>query len=94
VLGNLGSLDRAQGRMDEARAAFVEGERLLRQVGDRLELAKLLCGRVMLEVAGGLTEPGAAFLAEAEAIGVDSGVGPESELGRLLTMARAAMRTS
>ena len=48
VLTGLGILHQEQGRPDEARAHLANGERLLREVGDPVELAKLLCTRARL----------------------------------------------
>ena len=64
---------------------------MLREAGDRPELAKLLCLRGQAELAG--EEPGLARaeLAEAEAMAAEMGVGADSELGRLVSALREAL---
>lgn len=79
--------------MDEARATFVEGERLFREVGDLHEIARLLCGRVHLAVAGGKLAEARALLAEIDSLGAELAVEPDGELGRTLAQARAAVES-
>ena len=50
---NRGDVLAGIGRRDEARAALLEGEAVLREIGDALDLAKLLCVRGRVEVAAG-----------------------------------------
>jgi predicted ATPase/class 3 adenylate cyclase/Tfp pilus assembly protein PilF len=82
--GSLGELQAASGRISEAREQFAAGERCLRLVGERLELAKLLCKRVGLERQAGQAETAAALLATAVELAEQLAVGPESDLGRHL----------
>jgi hypothetical protein len=60
-------------------------------VKDAGELAKLLCGRALLEHAEGQEEATKAALEEAGALAVQVGAGEESELGQELAKARAAL---
>ncbi len=53
VLASVGDLFLAQSRLSEASEAIAKGEALLREVGDPLELAKLLCTRGAVEISGG-----------------------------------------
>jgi tetratricopeptide (TPR) repeat protein len=94
VLGSLGVLHADQGRMDEARACFGAGEALLRQVGDPASLGIHLCGRARMERAEGRVEAARATLAEAAALALQVHAGPDSELGRALALARAAVEGS
>ncbi len=79
--------------MDDARATFAEGERVLRQVGAPFRLARLLCGRVRLASAEGQLADARALLGEAEALGAELAVAADSELGKALAEARTAVRT-
>jgi tetratricopeptide (TPR) repeat protein len=86
-LGRLAGLFRRQGRTVEAWDALAAAEPILRQV-DRLELAKLLCLRGQLESDAENSAGARAALGEAEAHAIQSGLGPESELGRMLAQLR------
>ena len=82
VLGNLGALHQAQGRMEAARRCSHESTTILRDASDGLELGKFLCKRGELEVQQGNIPAARAGLAEAESIADDLAVGPETELAR------------
>jgi len=75
---------------DTSRAAKLasEGEALLREVGDKLELSKLRCTRGHIRLASGTRA--ARLIAEVDAIGGDLRVGPDSELGNSLAKLRRA----
>jgi predicted ATPase/tetratricopeptide (TPR) repeat protein len=91
TLGGLAVLHRRQGRMAEAREILLQGESLLRQGSDLVELAKILCIRVELEQECGNSELAHRLLAEAEQLGARIGAGPASELSRMLAEMRAAL---
>ncbi|MEY3211225.1 MAG: hypothetical protein RIT28_1706 [Pseudomonadota bacterium] len=89
VLGALAAWSLSEGRLDEAHERAEGGEQILRAVGDRLELAKLLGLRARLHHQRGDPAAATSALAEAEALAADLGVSPESELGQAVTRARA-----
>jgi hypothetical protein len=72
----------AQGEVQAGLRALEEGERALRQLGDLLDLAKLLCAKGKLAAAHGAAEQALSALAEAQALGAQLGAGPQSELGQ------------
>ncbi len=90
VLGNLGDLLTRQGRIGEAGEALRAGEMLLREVGGRFELAKLLCIRGRHDVAAGALDLAHSALAEAETMATAIGVGPDTELSREIAKLREA----
>ena len=89
--GCMGEVLTGQGRIAEAREAFRAGEVLLREVGDPLELAKLLCGRGHADIAAGQHDAAHAALTEAQASAVALSAGPDSELGRECATLRQAL---
>ena len=67
---------------------FAESERLFREVGDRVELGKLLCARGELEAKTGDLVLARAILTEAEALAAAVTAGPNSDLvGKLARLA-------
>lgn len=78
--GDLGDLSRQEGQTDEARGRFDDGERLLRSVGDPLELAKFLTLRIRFEMAMGRRDEGLALLRESEALARQAQSSPGSSL--------------
>ena len=91
ALGNLAGLLVRQERIGEAQEALKEGEALLREAGNPLELAKLLCTRGRAEVAAGDLNLARAALAEAETMAAAIGAGPDSELCHQIAKLRAAV---
>jgi hypothetical protein len=92
VLGGLGELTGRQGNVGAAREALGKAESLLKEVGDTLELAKLLCTRGHVEIAAGDFEAARSLLARAQADAVTLGVGSHSELRRELAKLQQALR--
>jgi hypothetical protein len=78
-------------RWDEARLSLHAGEALLREVSDKVSLGVLMCSRTEAEHLAG--EPAAArvALAEARMLVVETGSGPESELGLSLARVEALL---
>ena len=74
--------------MEAAREALKASEAILREVKAVPDLGKLLCIRAELELRSEIGADAQAILAEAEALAIQSGSGPESELGRMLAQAR------
>ena len=64
---------------------------MLREVGDGRGLAICLCDRAEIERRSGDLPAAMAKLDEAEALAARMAVGPESELGRTLTLLRQAL---
>jgi hypothetical protein len=64
---------------------------LLRDVGDPIELGKLLCARAELERVMGDEVAARSTLNEAEELAVRGGAGLESELGKQLERARQGL---
>jgi predicted ATPase/Tfp pilus assembly protein PilF len=91
VLGSLSELLATQGRLDEARESLNAGEELLRKLGDRLDLGKLLCIRVRVELADQEPDKARLSLLEAESIAAAANAGPESELGSKVAELRAKL---
>jgi hypothetical protein len=85
-LGGLGQLLTTQGRFSEAREALRTGEALLREVGDKLTLAILLCKSGHTELAGNDVDAARAALAAAEEVVEAMGAGPRSEACRARTL--------
>ena len=89
--GCMGEILTGQGRIAEARETFRAGEALLRDVGEPLEVAKLLCGRGHAEVAAGEPVAARAALDEAQTVAVALSAGPDSDLGRECAKLRQAL---
>ena len=79
-LGYLGLLHARRSRFDEARACLDAGEALLRDASKQLSLGVLLCNRAEIEQLAGNRTAARSALAEADAIALATGAGPESEL--------------
>jgi predicted ATPase/class 3 adenylate cyclase len=88
VLGSLAELLAMQGNFKEARESLGAGDEILRKLGDRLDLAKLLCVQVRVELAEERVVEARAALLEAEAIAVVTSAGPDSDLGREIAILR------
>ena len=71
-----------------------EGEALLRDADDPLELALLLSVRARVELAGDDRDKAKATLFEVEAIGATLDTGPDSRLGREIAKLHAALAGS
>ena len=91
VLGDLGQLHAKTGCFEEARVSLAEGEKLMREVGDLLQLGNFLCQRSRCEHLAGDTAAASKFLAEAEALAEQTDLGPDSDLGREITKLRQAL---
>jgi predicted ATPase/DNA-binding winged helix-turn-helix (wHTH) protein len=89
--GALGEARRSQGRAAEGRALLDRGERLLRRVGDRTELAKLLCRVGWAAAESGDRSRAVQALEEAEAIRRDQGLDTGSLLGTRCFALRQAL---
>ena len=61
------------------------------ELGQRIELGKLLCSRGELERVGGRLDAARACLEEAAALATETGAGPDSELGRAVAKLREAL---
>ncbi len=94
TLHDLGYLFLAQEQLDEARGVLTQGESLLRSVGVKVELAKLLCTKARLEREAGDRTRAHALLDEAESIAAELGAGPDSLVRRLLAQGRTALAGS
>ena len=71
-----------------AREALQESEAILREVKAVPDLARLLCIRAEFELRSENAANAQTLLAEAESLAIQSGAGPQSELGRSLARAR------
>ena len=91
VLGDLGELLAEQGRIEPSLQAMEAGERLLREVDDPLDLAKLLCGKGLAALASGDSETARSALTEAVSICTRLGAQPESDLGQSVERLRQAV---
>ena len=91
TLANQGEMLAQLGRLAEARAALRDGETVLREIGDALDLAKLLCVAGRVEVAAGDRQAATSALAQADAAAAALGATPASELGQGLARLRAAL---
>jgi predicted ATPase/class 3 adenylate cyclase len=89
TLGSLADLLASQGKLDEALERLRSGEVLLRDIGDQMELGKLLCIRGRADLVAGRAVDARAALAEANALAAATGAGPESELQREIARLRA-----
>jgi predicted ATPase/class 3 adenylate cyclase/Tfp pilus assembly protein PilF len=72
------------GRMAEARAALLKGERILHDISDALSLALLLCNRAEVESLDSKPDQARAALDRAARLARELNAGPDSELGRRL----------
>jgi hypothetical protein len=91
VLGNLGELLAVQGQTGAALKALEAGERILREVDDPLDLAKLLCMKGRAAFAGGDRDNARKAFAEAQGIGVKLGAESASDLGRQVEALRSLL---
>ncbi len=91
VLGSLVYSPGAQGQTGSALQALEAGERLLREVDDPLDLAKLLCTKGRAALAGGNHYSARKALAEAQGIGVELGAESASDLGRQIEALRSSL---
>jgi len=91
TLAALGELLLRTGTMDEAFAALRSGESALRELGDGLELAKLLCIRGRADLVAGDRERARAMLAEAESHAAKVGQAGDAELSRGIAKLRKAL---
>jgi hypothetical protein len=89
VLWRLGRLLTRRGGGEAARATLARGEAILRELDERLELAKLVCFRAELAFERGEAGIARTLLEEVEAITAPLGLTPESELGRTVATLRA-----
>ncbi|HRP28001.1 MAG TPA: tetratricopeptide repeat protein [Burkholderiaceae bacterium] len=89
--GELGEVLTRQGRREEARKAFEDGEALLDKVGAHLSLAKLLCHRGHHELSGGDHAAASATLARAQQTAEALGASDTSDLGQEIARLRAAL---
>jgi serine/threonine protein kinase/predicted ATPase len=84
----LADLELLKGDLERADALAGEAERLLMSVGDKLALGGLLCLRGRIALCAGTA--GRPFLERAQALASEVGVGPDSQLHRLIsTLERA-----
>ena len=93
ALGSLGALHSRQGRFNEARAALIAGEALLRNV-DELQLGVVLCIHGECERLAGDLPAARRQLADAESIAQKLAASPDSELGKEVAKLRAALGQS
>ncbi|MBL8307575.1 MAG: tetratricopeptide repeat protein, partial [Rubrivivax sp.] len=84
LLGHAGLALARLTRFDEARASLDAGATLLLQADDRMSLAVLICARAECEWLAGSPEAAIAARDEAQALALQTGAGPESELGAAL----------
>ena len=91
VLGCLADLLTGQQRLGEALDALREGEALLRDVDNPLELTALLSVKGRVEVASGELDQARATLVEAESIGATLGATADSELDHEIARLREAL---
>jgi predicted ATPase/class 3 adenylate cyclase len=91
VMGSLGGLLARQGQLEAGLQMLEAGERLLRQVDDPLDLAKLLCVKGSAALAGGNADAARSALAEAESISARLGAEPASDLGQQIETLRRSL---
>jgi hypothetical protein len=82
--------DRATGPHQIVWSGLDEGEAILRRIGNRLNLAMLLCHRAEREWADGDGGWAQAALKEAETLAAEIGLGPDSELRLLVGKLKGA----
>jgi len=92
ALGTLGGLLAKLGRIDEARARLRAGDGLLRELGDRIGRASLLCEWAGAEAAAGAVPAAIDVLAEAAHALDEAGIGLDCEAGRRLSSLRDRLR--
>jgi len=80
-----------QRRFNESREALRTGEALLREIGDQLSLAVLLCKSGHTELAGNDIDAARAALAAAEKVIEAAGAGPGTEAARAVSKLRRAL---
>jgi tetratricopeptide (TPR) repeat protein len=90
LLGLRGEILAQRGQFGDARDALRTGEALLRDVGDQLGRAHLLCAWTRTEVAAGDLAAAHAALAAAEQQADALGAGADSALGREIDVLRDA----
>jgi predicted ATPase/Tfp pilus assembly protein PilF len=88
VLINLADLLRQQNRTVEAWEALNKGESILRQLDGPVERCKILCIRAELEHEGGNAAAARTTLDAIEALAMQIGHGPDSDLGRMVAHIR------
>lgn len=91
LLGNLGVLLASQGQVEAGLQALDDGERVLRQLGDLLNLAKLLCAKGKVALDHGDAGLARASLGEAQALAVQLGTKPGSDLVQQIETLRRAI---
>jgi predicted ATPase/class 3 adenylate cyclase/Tfp pilus assembly protein PilF len=91
VLGGFGELLARRGRPEEGLVEIRAGEALLREIGDREELARLLCGRGIMEARLGARDLAREALAESESIANAIGSSAGSELASAIAALREAL---
>ena len=94
VLGSLADLQVRQGHAVEALAFLAQGEGILRQVADPMELCKLLCIRGHAQLQRGDIEAARDALNEAESLAATTGAGPNSAVRRAIDRLRSYVPTS
>ena len=90
VLGGMAPLLLREGRASEAIASVRAGEEVLREVGDREELCKLVCVRGTIEKELGHPENAREALREAEALAKAMAAEANSEVGQAIAALRNA----
>jgi predicted ATPase/class 3 adenylate cyclase len=93
VLGYLGVLHARQGRFGDSRRCLDEGEELLVEVEDQINLALLHCGRAESEFLAGAGTEARAALIRAQDLARALGAGAGSELGDSIERVRKLMIT-
>jgi len=88
-LGVLAELERQEGNLQRSEALLSEGEGVLRESGNQVELGKLLCRRGLFELSLDRPEAAAAALGEAHAIAARMGSTAGSELGAHIALLKA-----
>jgi predicted ATPase/tetratricopeptide (TPR) repeat protein/class 3 adenylate cyclase len=91
VLGMLGDLLARRGRFAEARAALASGDALLEEIGAAPARVGLLCDWAGAEACAGENGAVREKLDRAAAVMQDAGVTADSEMGRRVAAARAAL---
>ncbi len=92
TFGHLAAIRAARGERDEARRLAVRGEERLREVGDSLELGKLLCIRGEIDLDRGDPDSATRACDEAAALAAGAGADGDTELSRMLERLRERVR--